>query len=91
MVPTDDAELWFNGFKTQTKGQKREFLTPELLPGQTFTYELKLRWTVDGKDLERTRNVRVQSGVQSVVNFLVDDREQLPAPGKVGSPAVKLE
>jgi uncharacterized protein (TIGR03000 family) len=92
MVPTDNAELWFNGVKTQTQGQRREFVTPELPPGQTFNYEIKARWTADGKDIERTRTVRVQAGAQSVVNFLIEDREQLPAPGNVQQqPPIKLE
>jgi uncharacterized protein (TIGR03000 family) len=81
LVPTNDTELWFNGAKTQTRGTKREFVTPELPPGQTFSYEVKARWTAEGKEIERTRIVRVQAGMQSVVNFLVDEREQLPAPG----------
>jgi uncharacterized protein (TIGR03000 family) len=90
MVPTDDAELWFNGAKTQTRGQKREFLTPELPPGQVFSYEIKIRWNVDGKDFERSRTVSVQAGAQSIVNFLVEGREQLPAPVQVGPPVIKM-
>jgi len=90
IVPTEDAELWFNGAKTQTRGQKREFLTPELPPGQIFTYEVKVRWTENGKENERTRTVRVQAGSQSGVNFQVEDREQLPLPIQVAPPPIKM-
>jgi uncharacterized protein (TIGR03000 family) len=88
-VPTDTAELWFNGAKTQSRGQRREFVTPELPPGQVFNYEVKIRWTADGKEFERTRTVSVQSGTQSVVNFMIGDREQLPPPQAV-PPIIKM-
>jgi uncharacterized protein (TIGR03000 family) len=90
MVPADSAELWFNGAKTQTKGQRREFVTPELPPGQVFNYEVRVKWTVDGKEFDRTRTVRVQAGSQSIVNFMVEDREQLPAPAQLVPPVIKM-
>jgi uncharacterized protein (TIGR03000 family) len=90
LLPTETADLWFNGAKTQSRGQKREFVTPELPPGQVFTYEVKIRWTVDGKDYERTRTVSVQAGAQSVVNLAIEEREQLPAPVQVVPPIIKM-
>jgi uncharacterized protein (TIGR03000 family) len=88
-VPNEATDLWFNGAKTQSRGQKREFVTPELPPGQVFSYEVKIRWRADGKDYERTRTVRVQAGAQSVVNFTIDEREQLPPP-QVVPPVIKM-
>ena len=79
IVPHESAELWFNGVKTQTSGPRREFVTPELPPGQSYTYEVRVRWTQDGKIYELTRFVTVQAGGQATLNLL-DLREQLPPP-----------
>jgi uncharacterized protein (TIGR03000 family) len=79
-VPTDDAELWFNGFKTVSSGQKREFTTPELTPGKLYSYEVRTRWMQDGKQFDRTRTLQVQAGAQAVMTFSPNDREELPIP-----------
>jgi uncharacterized protein (TIGR03000 family) len=79
-VPAPDAELWFNGAKTQTLGLKREFTTPDLPAGQTFTYEVRARWMQEGKQFDQTRTLTVSAGSQSGVVFSASDREILPQP-----------
>jgi uncharacterized protein (TIGR03000 family) len=85
-VPSPMAEVWFNGVKTQTTGMKREFVTPELPPGKVFTYEVRARWSANGKDFDVTRQLNVQAGSQSLLNFVAEDREQLPAPSSAAMP-----
>jgi uncharacterized protein (TIGR03000 family) len=85
IVPTDSAEVWFNGAKTQTTGQKRQFVTPELSPGQDYTYQVRVRWSFNGKDYEETRQVTVQAGNQSMVNFMILQKDKLPLP-----PGIKI-
>jgi uncharacterized protein (TIGR03000 family) len=82
-LPNKDAELWFNGVKTQQTGQKREFITPELQPGKSYTYEVRARWMEDGKQYDQTRTVTVRSGAQVVFAFYADKKEQLPVPVEV--------
>jgi uncharacterized protein (TIGR03000 family) len=79
-VPSPSAELWFNGVKTTTQGLKREFVTPELTPGQNFTYDIRAKWTENGKEYDITRTFSVQAGGQLSFNFTADLREQLPPP-----------
>ena len=79
-VPTDSAELWFNGVKTAATGLKREFTTPELAPGRLYSYEVRARWMADGKQIDVTRTLQVQAGAQAVLVISATDREQLPLP-----------
>jgi uncharacterized protein (TIGR03000 family) len=70
-VPAD-AEVWFDGYKTRQTGARRTFTSPPLERGRTFTYEVKARWTQDGKPVERTQQVKVQGGETSEVEFRTD-------------------
>jgi uncharacterized protein (TIGR03000 family) len=79
-LPVDSAELWFNGVKTSALGLKREFTTPDLLPGKLYTYEVRARWMQDGKQFDQTRTLQVQAGSQSILAFSPNDREVLPLP-----------
>jgi len=82
-VPTADTELWFNGVKTSTPGMIREFATPELAPGQNYTYELRAKFVVNGKEYDQTRSITLHAGSQIVVTISVDGRETLPAPSGI--------
>lgn len=72
-----DAQLWFDGNKTSQTGAMREFTSPPLTPGQTFTYELRATWTGEGgTPITQTRTVNVQAGKRSLVDFTTP----LPVP-----------
>jgi uncharacterized protein (TIGR03000 family) len=82
-VPSKDAELWFNGVKTTQAGQKRSFVTPELQPGKSYTYDVRAKWMEDGKEFDQTHTVAVRSGAQAVYAFFAAKKEQLPPPVEV--------
>jgi uncharacterized protein (TIGR03000 family) len=82
-LPAASAELWFNGTKTQTSGVNREFVTPELEPGQSYSYEVRARWTANGRTMDQSRKLTVQAGGQVQLNFAGDQREQLPVPAVI--------
>jgi uncharacterized protein (TIGR03000 family) len=63
------AELWFNGVETTQTGAVRTFATPELRPGESYSYEIKVRWVEDGKYIERTRKVVVAPGQKVEVDL----------------------
>jgi uncharacterized protein (TIGR03000 family) len=63
------AEIWFEGAKTGQSGSTRTFVSPPLEKGQTFTYEIRARWTQDGKPVEQTRHVNVRAGENVQVDF----------------------
>jgi uncharacterized protein (TIGR03000 family) len=64
-----DAEIWFGGTKTRQTGAVREFESPELMSGRKYTYEVRARWTQDGKEVSRTRSIEVTAGARKTVDF----------------------
>ena len=67
-VPTD-AELWFDGTAMAQTGDRRAFTTPALNPRLTYTYDVTARWTENGKEVTRTRDVGIGAGSSVTVDF----------------------
>jgi uncharacterized protein (TIGR03000 family) len=84
-VPAD-AQLWFDGESTSQTGGERTFRSPPLEQGQNYSYEVKARWSDNGKDVERSRRVRIHAGERVLVNFMANE-EGLGAPERSGSGA----
>jgi uncharacterized protein (TIGR03000 family) len=68
-VPAN-AELWFDGEITTSKGSVREFQSPPLKPGR-YTYEIRARWTENGRDTTHAQKVAVSPGAHMTADFLV--------------------
>jgi len=67
-VPAD-ARVWVAGQETKQTGSERWFSSPPLTPGKSFAYEVKAEWMENGKKVEQTRNVTVEAGKESLVDF----------------------
>jgi uncharacterized protein (TIGR03000 family) len=67
-VPAD-AQIWFNGARTEQTGARRSFVSPALAPGQEGTYEMRVRWEEDGRSVERTRQIAVRAGDRVILEF----------------------
>ncbi|HZY88900.1 MAG TPA: TIGR03000 domain-containing protein [Gemmataceae bacterium] len=67
-VPAN-AEVWFDGDKTTQAGPTRQFVSPPLTPGQTYTYHVRARWVQNGKPVDQTRELHVQANQQTIENF----------------------
>jgi uncharacterized protein (TIGR03000 family) len=65
-----DAEIWFEGAKTQSTGMFREFVSPALEPGQDYTYQVRARWMENGQEVNKDRELRVRAGNQLALDFL---------------------
>jgi uncharacterized protein (TIGR03000 family) len=65
----DGAQVWFDGAATAQAGTTRRFVSPPLAADRAFTYELRARWTADGKAVEQTQNVSVRAGATVNVAF----------------------
>lgn len=89
VVPTADTQVWFGNTPTTQQGMERLFHSPALEPGKNFTYNVKARWTENGKAVERERQVRVQAGQKITVNFRDTPSETAPAPAPDAAPAIK--
>lgn len=67
-VPAE-AEVWFEGVRTGQTGPSRQFQSPPLEPGHSYTYKVRARWLEDGQEVDQTRKVKVQAGQQVWVDF----------------------
>jgi uncharacterized protein (TIGR03000 family) len=74
-VPAD-AEVWFDGQKTQSTGPDRLYVTPPLDRSKSYSYEVKARWMENGQPVERTRTVNIQAGTETRESFLGQSGEQ---------------
>jgi uncharacterized protein (TIGR03000 family) len=83
-VPAD-AQITFDGESTNQTGMQRIFRSPALEPGQNYSYEVTARWNESGKDIERTRKVRVRAGERVSVNFMANEEEGVGTPRPSGT------
>ncbi len=65
-VPAN-AEVWVEGKKTAESSAFRQFISPPLAPGREYSYDIKVRWAEDGKEVTRSRHITVRAG--DVVNL----------------------
>jgi uncharacterized protein (TIGR03000 family) len=77
-VPSATAEIWFDGKKTTSQGLRRDFVTPELTPGKSFTYEVRAKWTENNQEFDQTKTLTVMAGRRTV--FAFSSSELLPPP-----------
>jgi uncharacterized protein (TIGR03000 family) len=82
-----DAEVWFDGVKTQQAGPTREFVSPPLTPGQAYTYRVRARWTENGKPVEQERDIRVRANQQTVETFTAGAPSRAAAAAAAMPPA----
>jgi uncharacterized protein (TIGR03000 family) len=68
-LPDPQAEVLFNGQKTNSSGAVRLFETPDLQASKVTTYQVTVRWTHNGKTLTREATVTVAPGQLSLVDF----------------------
>jgi uncharacterized protein (TIGR03000 family) len=62
------ADVWLEGVKSKQTGTTRLFVSPPLTPGQ-YAYEVRARWTEDGREVEQKQEVTVQPGDRRTVRF----------------------
>jgi uncharacterized protein (TIGR03000 family) len=80
IVPTADAQVWFENKATTQQGMERFFHSPSLDPGYTYAYTVKARWIEGGQTVTRERQVNVQAGQNILVDFDQKTGESVPPP-----------
>jgi uncharacterized protein (TIGR03000 family) len=60
-VPAD-ARVWFDGEKTSQTGTQRQFVTPPLIQGREYTYEVRAAWKEGGRDVTESRHLSFRAG-----------------------------
>lgn len=59
-----NAAVWVDDKQTRQTGDARYFYSPPLQPGAKYTYHLRIRWTEDGKPVEKKQDVIVHAGAK---------------------------
>jgi uncharacterized protein (TIGR03000 family) len=90
-VPAN-AQVWFGDHQTQQTGPNRLFVSPPLQANRDYSYTLRARWMDNGREVDRTRTVKVQPGATVDVNFLQGNDTETndavpPAPRPAQDPA----
>jgi uncharacterized protein (TIGR03000 family) len=80
-VPAD-AEVAFQGETTAQRGRLRLFVTPPLEAGRDLSYDLRVKWNRDGKQVEKSQTFRVRPGDRLLIDYLGEE-ESLPPPRKL--------
>ena len=91
-VPAD-AEVWFDGAKTTQTGPDREFASPPLRPGRSYSYDVRARWKDGGREVDRTRRVTFYAGDELTLDFTtgrVQEQYSSYGPGSADSGEVAL-
>jgi uncharacterized protein (TIGR03000 family) len=64
-----DAELSFEGVRMAQRGTLRRFVTPELMPGNSYTYDINATWNEDGREVSRIRHLTLKPGDHLTVDL----------------------
>jgi uncharacterized protein (TIGR03000 family) len=75
------AEVLVEGKKTEQTGMVRRFVSPPLTPGRTYTYNLKAKWTDNGREVVEARTLDVQAGDWLNVDFMAPAQGPMPRRG----------
>src|SRR5262249_54067995 len=85
LVPSPNANLWFDNTPTHQQGSCRLFLSPPLDGGKTYTYTTKASWREKGREVTREKQVKVRPGQETLVDFTV---QEAPAERPLTPPIV---
>jgi uncharacterized protein (TIGR03000 family) len=68
-----DAAIWFDENKTTQRGALRHFVSPPLIPGRDYHYDILAKWTESGKEVTQSRRITVHAGDVINVSFSSGD------------------
>ncbi len=74
-VPAD-AKVFVNGLPTTSTGSQRTYVSKGLVPGQTYTYEVRAEVVRNGKTVSDTKSVKLTAGQEYAVAFSLDSTNE---------------
>jgi uncharacterized protein (TIGR03000 family) len=72
-VPASAAQVLINDVPTNVQGLSRLFITPALDPQRENIYEIKAKWTQNGQQVEKSKEIKIQPGQRVVIDFNAQD------------------
>jgi uncharacterized protein (TIGR03000 family) len=76
-LPDPNAEVWFQNYRTQQMGAERHYESAALDPNQTYTFQIRARWTQNGQPMDQTRQIQARAGQNLTVDFTTPAPEQI--------------
>jgi uncharacterized protein (TIGR03000 family) len=64
------AEVFLQGKKAALGGTSHTFESPELKPGETYTFDVRVTWTENGKPVEEKRTLTMHAGDLQSLQYL---------------------
>jgi uncharacterized protein (TIGR03000 family) len=83
LLPDPNGKVTFDDATTQQTGVDRLFTSPQLESNKTYTYTVRATCTVNGKEVTRTQDIKVQPGLVTLVTFR-NMAEGIPGPREEG-------
>jgi len=74
VIVPPDAQVWFEGTPATLTGTDRQFVSPSLDPGKTYTYEVRAQWMENNRMVDQIRRVSVRANDTATVDFTVPAR-----------------
>lgn len=78
-VPAD-ADMWVNGRKLTDIGTLRRIVSPPLLPGREYEYEIQARWLENGRMVDRSQRYVLSAGESIYSDWTVPREERALTP-----------
>lgn len=78
-----DAKVKIGSQETTQRGTERRFVTPELVSGYTYSYQIEVRYMQGGKEVTVSRTVDFAPGRLAVVDLRPAAPEAIKPPTKV--------
>jgi uncharacterized protein (TIGR03000 family) len=69
ILPDPNAEVWFDGFRSEAIGEVRSYGFPDDRQGETRTHKFTAKFMRDGRMVTETREVKVTGGTSATVDF----------------------
>jgi len=69
------AQVWIEGKKMTSTGDVRRFVSPRLTPGQAYTYDIRVSWNENGREVRKDRQVTLRAGDQQKIEFPSDNAD----------------
>jgi uncharacterized protein (TIGR03000 family) len=72
-----EAKVFINDRPTTSTGSVRTYVSRELTPGESYTYQVRAELVRDGQTLTETRTIRLRAGEQQEVAFAFDQHDEV--------------
>ncbi len=70
VLPTANAQVWVDGNSmTAGSGTRREFVSPNLDPGYSYSYRVTVSWVDNGRQIRAEKVIPVAPGRASLADF----------------------